>query len=336
MTNRRRVYMVRRAVTSAVLLGVLGGGSVLVVAWADRSPRTVETAEVTVTTALDELVNGTATSVVPANELASDGAISATPTSPVPTVLAAPTSGLALVTAPPTTAPPHRSRVAGTVVEAAPASNAATTNLATTKTATTKTTPKKTATTKAASTAKTASTKAATTKPVTTSSPTATTEVTVSASGVSFPALGAIPADVASIGTFKIVCYSLGPRTASGEPVGVNVVAVDPAVIALKTRLYIDGVGWRTALDTGTAVKGKILDIWMPTTADCAKWGAKNREVFKASSGTAGTSAGTGTSGNSETTAPATTSASTGPTTTPTTALTTTSPSTVAGGDSGP
>ncbi|MGD9791907.1 MAG: 3D domain-containing protein [Acidimicrobiia bacterium] len=55
---------------------------------------------------------------------------------------------------------------------------------------------------------------------------------------------------------------------------------MDKSVIPLWTEIYIDGVGWRTALDTGSAIRGNILDIWMPTLADCQSWGSRNRAVF--------------------------------------------------------
>jgi 3D (Asp-Asp-Asp) domain-containing protein len=95
-----------------------------------------------------------------------------------------------------------------------------------------------------------------------------------------FPATGQVPAGTTSIGKFTVYCYALNGRTASGEPVSTDVVAVDPKVIKLRTRLYIDGVGWRTALDTGGAIKGNKLDIWMPSVSECRKWGKRTAEVF--------------------------------------------------------
>ena len=40
-------------------------------------------------------------------------------------------------------------------------------------------------------------------------------------------------------------------------------VAVDPAVIPLGSWLYIQGIGWRRAEDTGKAVKGLIVDVYI-------------------------------------------------------------------------
>ena len=50
--------------------------------------------------------------------------------------------------------------------------------------------------------------------------------------------------------------------TKSGAPTQVGTtIAVDPSVIPLGTTVYIEGVGFRTAQDTGGAVKGKHIDI---------------------------------------------------------------------------
>jgi 3D (Asp-Asp-Asp) domain-containing protein len=83
----------------------------------------------------------------------------------------------------------------------------------------------------------------------------------------------------ASLGLFSVTCYDLGGITASGAPVGSNVVATDPRVIPLGTTIWIDGIGERTALDTGGAIKGNRLDVWMPTYSQCAEWGRQTRAV---------------------------------------------------------
>jgi 3D (Asp-Asp-Asp) domain-containing protein/peptidoglycan hydrolase CwlO-like protein len=70
-------------------------------------------------------------------------------------------------------------------------------------------------------------------------------------------------------------CYILKGITASGLPVGPGIVAVDPTVIPLGTRLYIPGYGKGIAADIGGGIKGNIIDLWYPTYAACAKWGRR-------------------------------------------------------------
>jgi 3D (Asp-Asp-Asp) domain-containing protein len=71
------------------------------------------------------------------------------------------------------------------------------------------------------------------------------------------------------------VAYHLPGRTALGVPVRVGVVAVDPKLIPLGTRLHIPGYGPGLAADVGTAIKGRIIDLWMPSTAAARKWGRR-------------------------------------------------------------
>jgi 3D (Asp-Asp-Asp) domain-containing protein len=69
--------------------------------------------------------------------------------------------------------------------------------------------------------------------------------------------------------------YSLAGRTATGAPVGWGVVAVDPSVIPLGTRMNIPGYGEGVASDTGSAVQGATIDLWFPTPAQAAGWGRR-------------------------------------------------------------
>jgi 3D (Asp-Asp-Asp) domain-containing protein len=52
-------------------------------------------------------------------------------------------------------------------------------------------------------------------------------------------------------------------------------VAVDPALIPLGTRLFVPGYGRAVAADVGTAMKGRIIDLWMPSSEHARKWGRK-------------------------------------------------------------
>jgi 3D (Asp-Asp-Asp) domain-containing protein len=69
--------------------------------------------------------------------------------------------------------------------------------------------------------------------------------------------------------------YSLPGRTATGLPVGFGIVAVDPAVIPLGTRISIPGYGEGVAADTGGAVQGLTIDLWFPTLAEALAWGRR-------------------------------------------------------------
>jgi 3D (Asp-Asp-Asp) domain-containing protein len=71
------------------------------------------------------------------------------------------------------------------------------------------------------------------------------------------------------------VAYSLPGKTALGIPVRRGVVAVDPVLIPLGTKLHVPGYGRSIAADVGHAIKGPIIDLWFPTTAKARKWGRR-------------------------------------------------------------
>ena len=70
--------------------------------------------------------------------------------------------------------------------------------------------------------------------------------------------------------------YCLTGTTATGLPVGPGIVAVDPTVIPLGTRMTIPGYGDGVAADTGGAIKGARIDVWI---ASCSDAGTFNRQV---------------------------------------------------------
>jgi peptidoglycan DL-endopeptidase CwlO len=79
--------------------------------------------------------------------------------------------------------------------------------------------------------------------------------------------------------TVDVVAYCGGVGTASGLPLGWGTVAVDPNVIPLGTKLYVPGYGPGVAADTGSAIIGKIIDIWFPTCAQARAWGRKTLTI---------------------------------------------------------
>jgi len=76
---------------------------------------------------------------------------------------------------------------------------------------------------------------------------------------------------------------SCGPRctgrTASGLRAGYGIAAVDPKVIRLGTRLYIEGYGYAIAADTGRAIKGNRIDICFKTVREARQFGLKKVKV---------------------------------------------------------
>jgi peptidoglycan DL-endopeptidase CwlO len=75
--------------------------------------------------------------------------------------------------------------------------------------------------------------------------------------------------------TVTATAYTLQGTTATGAPVGYGVVAVDPSVIPLGTRMTIPGYGEGVAADTGGAIRGAVIDLWFPTAAQAAAWGRR-------------------------------------------------------------
>jgi len=74
-------------------------------------------------------------------------------------------------------------------------------------------------------------------------------------------------------------------RTASGtkcrrDPNGYSTVAVDPRVIPLGTKLYIEGYGLAIAEDTGGAIKGNKIDVYFNTYGEMMNWGRKRVNVY--------------------------------------------------------
>lgn len=94
-----------------------------------------------------------------------------------------------------------------------------------------------------------------------------------------------------SVDTYNATAYTawvadVKGTTACGTPARVGAVAVDPKVIPYFTKMYIvskDGVfdyGIASAEDCGGAIKGKIIDLYFNTLADCYAFGRRDILVY--------------------------------------------------------
>lgn len=72
-----------------------------------------------------------------------------------------------------------------------------------------------------------------------------------------------------------------GTVTATGQNLLSNpwAVAVDPNVIPLGSKLWVEGYGYAVASDTGGAIKGNIVDVHFKTAAECIQWGRRQVKV---------------------------------------------------------
>lgn len=84
----------------------------------------------------------------------------------------------------------------------------------------------------------------------------------------------------------KAYSYILHGATATGIGTRRGVIAVDPKVIPLGTRVYVQSLdgkadyGYAVAGDTGGMIKGNTIDMWVPTYAEAAQNGVRKMRVY--------------------------------------------------------
>ena len=88
------------------------------------------------------------------------------------------------------------------------------------------------------------------------------------------------------LGWFKLTAYS-GPQLGQARPITATgasakaglTVAVDPKVIPLGSRIYIEGIGERIAEDVGSGVKGHHIDVYVKTVPGARQFGVQRGTV---------------------------------------------------------
>lgn len=82
---------------------------------------------------------------------------------------------------------------------------------------------------------------------------------------------------------YTAYCEGCSGVTATGQDLRANpdqkVIAVDPTVIPLGSKVYIDGYGTAIAGDVGGAIKGNKIDLFMPSYSDAINYGVRTVKI---------------------------------------------------------
>lgn len=87
----------------------------------------------------------------------------------------------------------------------------------------------------------------------------------------------------ASRGAFSATAYCLSGKTALGHGVRRGIIAADPRVLKLGSKITINAgpySGTYLVSDTGGSIKGKKLDIWVPSCSEARRFGRRPVQVF--------------------------------------------------------
>src|SRR6185369_6086264 len=86
----------------------------------------------------------------------------------------------------------------------------------------------------------------------------------------------------ANRGSFTATAYCLQGRTALGHGVRRGIIAADPRVLRLGSRVNLGAgaySGQYLVSDTGGAVRGRRIDIWVPSCAEARRFGRRTVQV---------------------------------------------------------
>lgn len=77
---------------------------------------------------------------------------------------------------------------------------------------------------------------------------------------------------------YVATAYSLRGRTASGRMVSRGLIAADPRVLPLGSRVRLEHPGYSgeyLVADTGGAIRGRHIDIWIPSSREAMRFGKR-------------------------------------------------------------
>ena len=83
--------------------------------------------------------------------------------------------------------------------------------------------------------------------------------------------------------TFSATAYSIEGKTASGAQTRKGIVAADPRILPLGSRIRVSDAGGYdgeyVVHDTGPAIKGREIDIYMPSDTEAKRFGRRSVKV---------------------------------------------------------
>ncbi|HJV30764.1 MAG TPA: ubiquitin-like domain-containing protein [Bacillales bacterium] len=78
-------------------------------------------------------------------------------------------------------------------------------------------------------------------------------------------------------------CNGCSGHTSTGINLHANpnakVIAVDPRLIPLGTKVYVDGYGYAVAADTGSNIKGYKIDVFFSSKSEAYRWGTRKVKI---------------------------------------------------------
>jgi resuscitation-promoting factor RpfB len=82
---------------------------------------------------------------------------------------------------------------------------------------------------------------------------------------------------------YTAYCQGCSGTTSMGINLRANpsakVIAVDPNIIPLGSKVYVEGYGYAIAADTGSGINGYEIDVFIPNKSDALRWGRKRVKV---------------------------------------------------------
>ena len=85
-----------------------------------------------------------------------------------------------------------------------------------------------------------------------------------------------------SAGSYTATAYCLKGRTAMGHGVRRGIIAADPRVLKLGSKVSLNGGGYTgqyLVSDTGGKIKGRKIDIWVASCAEARKFGRRTVSI---------------------------------------------------------